>query len=282
MATPLPFDAWLQENPLPTVKSFEEWNSTRAPFNLGSNLSEQREQYNNYARNFNPPNTSQADYQTYLNSFGATPTGPTNPTGNIGTVSEIEDVWQPGVNEASQIFNQGIPDISPQIQGLIDQNQNPNNPFLQGLQNFQSQANPYADQLFDMGAERIRDQINSQFGRAGQGSSSLNFDKQLQDLSDYGAQFYGNLYNQQQDRALQSLGMGNQAFQNQFAQQQSFTPALLQTLQSQPYANLQNYTDIVSRLTGSAPFAPEPERASGFSRLLGLGSVLGGLGFSPF
>lgn len=273
MQTPLSFQAWQQENPGTPgnwgdreITDRNNWWSDRMWNNAG------------YTRG---QPTTYADYEHYLNNFAPTdpvngnPAAPVLPTGTIANPpGNIENVWQPGVGEATQVFNQGIPDITSGLQGVVD-NLNQDNPFIQGFQNFQSQANPYADELYNIGADQIRDRINSQFGMAGQGNSSLNLDAQLEALSPYTAQFYGGIYDAQQDRALRALQGGAGAFQGQQTTRGSLVPGILGAIQSQPYANLSNYTDIVSRLTGSAPYAGrEPERASGFDRLLGLGTVL--------
>ncbi len=199
-----------------------------------------------------------------------------NPTGNIGHVDKLKYWMIPGINEAEQIFNQGLPDIGPQLGQTIDSLASPDNPFLQGLQDFQSQSNPYADELFNRGADQISNQINSQFGLSGQSgvrNSSLNLDSQIRDLSAFGGDFYGGIYDNQQNRYLDSLKTGGQQFNQQQVAAGSLLPGLLQLQQSQPWANLQNYTDIVSRLGGGYQPSQKTEDSSGFDKLLGLGSL---------
>ena len=196
-----------------------------------------------------------ATIQSQLQQLQAAETTP----GSLGFNNNIEDYWQPGVKEASQLYNQGLPELDPQgylnsamanvagqnnpfmanlgqfnaanpyaseLAGINTQNplapalagvdtSNPfasqlggmdtSNPYAALLGDYGSQANPYADELFNIGAENIRDQINSQFGMAGQGSGPGNFQEQLDQLSDYGAKFYGGIYDQQQNRLLDSL-----------------------------------------------------------------------------
>jgi len=113
------------------------------------------------------------------------------------------------------------------LQGL--QNFDPTNAFMGGLQNFdptnqgiagfdsftQSGTNPYASKLFDLSADQIQDQINSQFGNAGQGSSSGNLNEQISKLGDYGTKFFGNLYDNDMNRALQATTGRSDAIQAQ-------------------------------------------------------------------
>ena len=113
------------------------------------------------------------------------------------------------------------------LQGL--QNFDPTNSGLQSLQNFdptnqgiggfdaftQGGINPYAQKMFDLSADQIQDQINSQFGNAGQGSSSGNLNEQISQLGDYGTKFFGNLYENDQNRALQATQGRSDAYQNQ-------------------------------------------------------------------
>jgi hypothetical protein len=301
------------------------------------------------------------------------------------------------------------------LQGL--QNFDPTNSGLQGIQNFdptnqgiagfnsftQGGTNPYAQQLFDISADQIQDQINSQFGSSGQGSSSGNLNEQISQLGDYGAQFFGGIYDNDMNRALQATqgrsdayqaqnalgldalgqyatgmqnqnqlglnalgqyatgmqnqnqlglsaldsaatgtqnqnalglgalgqfstgsqeqnalglnalgtaqsgwgdstnadlaarGLGVDAYANQDAQRlsalqaaggmqqnatnsaASFLPGILSQIQNQPYNNLDQYSQIVSRLTGSSPQKAEQEKTSGFEKLIGLGTMAGGL-----
>ncbi len=179
--------------------------------------------------------------------------------GPLGFDNDIEDYWQPGVAEATNIYNQGLPELDPSgylnaaMANVAAQNnpfmsnlgqfnaanpytdllgnaqtQNPivnnlmgvdasnpyagqlggmdtSNPYAALLGNYGSQANPYADELFGIASENIQDQINSQFGRAGVGGGMGNIQEQIDQLGDFGAKFYGNIYDQQQNRLLDSL-----------------------------------------------------------------------------
>ncbi len=203
-----------------------------------------------------------------------------NPTGYMAPASsKIEKAWIPGVTEAGQIFNQGLPPLDPnnylnqamaniaaqnntfmdnlaqynaanpyaqQLSGLNTSNpfsvalagtdtsnpyaqslsgmdtSNPfaaslggidtTNPFAGLLGGYGAQANPYADELFNLGAENIRDRLNSTFGRAGQGLSPQNFNMQSDALADFGAKFYGGIYDASQSRLLDALQSGGSLY----------------------------------------------------------------------
>lgn len=216
---------------------------------------------------------------------------------------------------------------------------NTGNPFLDQFQGYVSQMNPYADQLYKIGADKIRDRINSQFGAAGQGDSPLNLDTQLADLGDYTAQFYGGIYGDQQQRMLDAMTRGADVYSTGVGQginaltaagglqrdatgqridalsrhgdlaldtrglnlagrelgldalktgagltnQQNVNaatliPGLLSGEQSQQWLPLQQYANIVSQLTGSSPQQTRDPGASGWDKLMGLGSLLIGAG----
>ena len=125
---------------------------------------------------------------------------------------------------------QGLQNFDPTNSGLQGlQNFDPTNAFMGGLQNFdptnqgiagfdsftQSGTNPYASKLFDLSADQIQDQINSQFGISGQGSSSGNLNEQISKLGDYGTKFFGNLYDSDMNRALQATTGRSDAIQAQ-------------------------------------------------------------------
>ena len=74
--------------------------------------------------------------------------------------------------------------------------------------------------------------------------------------------------------ALQSAGGMDQNALNSAA---SFLPGMLSQIQNQPYSNLANYANIVSQLTGSSPQQAEQQKTSGFDKLIGLGTMAGGL-----
>jgi hypothetical protein len=230
--------------------------------------------------------------------------------GKMGSVgNDIENAWIPGANQAGFIFNKGLPELDPNnylantMAGLNGTNPygeqmgqfDPTNQGIGGFDAFTNGgSNPYADQMFDISAAKIRDQINSQFGSAGQGSSSGNLDEQISQLGDYGAKFYGDIYNADQDRALQAtqgrvnayqgqnqLGLdalsgAATANQNQINSAGSFLPGIQAQIQNQPYNNLSQYANIIGQLTGSSPQQakqPGAEGSSGFDKLLGVGAI---------
>jgi len=255
---------------------------------------------------------------------------------------------------ASNPYTSQIGSYNTANQGLAGlQNFDSTNSSISGYDQFLSGTNPYADQLFDISANQIQDQINSQFGSSGQGSSSGNLNEQISQLGDYGAQFYGGIYDSDMNRALEATtgavnatqaqnelglagltgystgtqaqnqlgldalgtaqsGWGDSTMANLSAQQAattaygnqdqqsldaqiaaaaaqqnatnataSFLPGMLSQAQMEPYNNLSAYTDIVSRLTGTSPQTAEAS-SSGWDKLIGLGTMAGGLsGFFP-
>jgi hypothetical protein len=256
------------------------------------------------------PGGNEGGYDPYGNPIKKPPPPPPV-LGKIGGIgSDIEDAWIPGAQQAGLIYNQGLPELDPN--GYLENTMaglNAVNPYGEQLGNFDATnqgiggfdaftngaSNPYADQMFDNSSARIRDQINSQFGGSGQGSSTGNMTEQIRQLGDYGAKFYGDIYNSDQDRALQAtqgrvnayqgenqLGLdalsgAASANQNQINAAGSFLPGIQSQIQNQPYNNLSQYANIVSQLTGSSPQKQEEQGSSGWDKLLGAGAVAGAI-----
>jgi hypothetical protein len=239
------------------------------------------------------------------NYYQPPPPPPPQVMGQMGPIgTDIEQAWVPGAQQAGMIYNQGLPELDPNnylantMAGLNGPNPygqqmgnfDPTNQGIGGFDAFTNGAtNPYADQMFDNSSARIRDQINSQFGGHGQGSSTGNMAEQIQQLGDYGAKFYGNIYEGDQNRALDAtqgrvnayqnqnqLGLdalsgASGAHQNQLNSAGSFLPGIQQQIQNQPYNNLSQYSNIVSQLTGSSPQQQQQQGSSGWDKLIGAG-----------
>ena len=221
----------------------------------------------------------------------------------IGT--NIEDAWIPGAEQANLIYNEGLPALDPNnylqntMAALNGPNPytsqlggfNANNPALQQFDQFMpGNTNPYADQLFNLGADSIQDRLNSQFGASGQGSSSGNLVNQARDLGAWNAKYYGGIYDADMNRALEATQGKSNAYldasrqrldalgQAQTGQQAStnaaatFLPGIQQQIQNEPWNNLQQYSNIVGQLTGSSPQSNDP-KSSGWDKLIGIGTI---------
>ena len=194
-----------------------------------------------------------------------------NPTGAMGGFEDplsktgLRDAWYPGAKEAKQIYNLGAQQLDPS--GYLDTS-------LQNLIAMQDPTvNPYLDAMLAKGQESITDQFMSGVGASGRGMGGIGPGGQINDvgvnymgeLGDWTNEFLGNQYQADMNRAMTAIQGGVTA-----------APGVLSLQQSQPYANLQNYTDIVSRLTGSAPsgaVGSSDGGVSGWDRLMGLGSL---------
>jgi len=262
---PLDFRSWQQENPgIPG-----NWDQRR----INENNDFQNDQYWERMGYTKGAPTTYADYENYLANYtapaydlpGVTP----NPTGTISPISsDVEKSWIPGAREAEQIYNLGQPQLDPNdYLGTTMQN-------LMAMQN--PQQNPYLLDMLQTGQSSVADQTMSSLGVHGRGPGSIDpttgqvSDSALNlinDVGDYTSDFMGNQYQADMNRAISAaLGGGD------------FIGRTLGTLQGQPWTNLQNYTDIVGGLTGTSPQQSRDSGASGWDKLLGLGSLA--LGFA--
>lgn len=224
--------------------------------------------------------------------------------------NNIENAWIPGAQQAEAIYNEGGLPLDPNnylantMASLNGPNPytsqlgefDPNNPAINKFNQFMpGSTNPYADQMFDISADRIQDQINSQFGAAGQGSSSGNLNEQISQLGDYGAKFYGGIYDADMNRGLQAtqgqsnayldasgqrlnaLGQAQTGRQSSTNAAATFLPGIQSQIQNEPWSNLRQYSDIVGQLTGSSPQQPKEQGSSGWDKLIGIGSIAAGL-----
>ena len=178
--------------------------------------------------------------------------------GVIPYEGSLEDAWQPGAMEASQIYNdKKARKKARRAQKRFDKNYI--NPTLNALMEMQDPSmNPYLDEMYNIGAENIRNSMFDSLGSSGRGRPIYDesiggndvFANHVDSLSNFGTQFYGNAYNQDMNRALDAgqsmLTLG---------------PGIQQERYNRPWNDLQSYTDIVSRLTGSSP-AEQPDNGS--------------------
>lgn len=235
----------------------------------------------------------------------------------------IKDAGLYGVNQAADIL-QNTPEFDPNnmlggaaqaisdpnnpfLQGMQNFNTNKlqnfdvNNPFMQGFQNYQAQQNNQLGGMFDLGANKIQDKMNSMFGAAGRSGSGYHAGTTGDALGDFGTQLYGNAFDNMQNRNLQAMGMGsdayntgrnmqlqgmtagkgmdldaltsgNQALQNQTMMQGTLLPDILRTQQDAGWNGIRNYADIVGGLNGTQP--PDRPQTSSTDKLLGAGTTL--------
>lgn len=117
-----------------------------------------------------------------------------------------------GLNDTQ---NQGIQMAIDRAQGgsaTFDNAENSLNQFIAGG------ANPYLDQMFNQGAEQVRNNVNSNFSQAGRYGSGAHTDVLTDSLGDMATQMYGGAYENDQARRMQAMGMApqfaNQAYQD--------------------------------------------------------------------
>lgn len=84
------------------------------------------------------------------------------------------------------------------------------NPFMQGFQNYDAQQNQYLDSMYDQGAAKIQDSLNSQF--AGRADSAYHQKNMGDALGNFATNLYGQAADSMANRALQAQGMGSSAF----------------------------------------------------------------------
>ena len=183
--------------------------------------------------------------------------------GPMGYESDIEDYWQPGVLEATRLYNQGLDPLDPM--GYLDQSM----ANLQMLQN--PQQNPYLQDMLKTGQQSIAEQTMGSLGLSGRapgmidpvtGQASDSAINLVDNLGDFTTDFLGNQYQQDMNRAMQATQAGL-----------TLTPDVLNLQQSQPWVNLGRYTDVASRLTGSSPQQPNDPKVSGWQKLMGIGQL---------
>lgn len=183
--------------------------------------------------------------------------------GSMGFEDDIEDAWQPGALEATSIYNQGLGPLDPQgYLGATMAN-------LQAMQD--PTQNPYLLNMLQTGQEAVADQTMSSLGLAGRGpgtidpvtgqvsDSTINL---INNVGDFTSDFLGNQYQQDMNRAMNAINSG-----------MTLTPDVLQLQQNQPWQNLNNYTNVVSRLMGTSPQQPNDPRTSGWDKLMGIGKL---------
>jgi len=67
--------------------------------------------------------------------------------------------------------------------------------------------NPYLDQAFDMGAEKVQNAVNSQFSLGGRYGSGAHQDVTTQGLNELATQIYGGAYENERGRQMQAAGL---------------------------------------------------------------------------
>ena len=165
-------------------------------------------------------------------------------TGQPGNFENLEQAGVYGGNQAFDLYNQGpatpfagqtvagfggtTNNAHNQITGLATGNQHlpgatqrvsdlttESNPFLQGFNSFSDQQNQHLDSIHNRGANDLQDRLNSQFGGGGRSNSGMHSLTTGRALGDYSASLYGNAYDAQQNRNLQALNGGSNAYQGQ-------------------------------------------------------------------
>lgn len=223
----------------------------------------------------------------------------------------FKDAGKFGMNQAAALYGQGPVEQfeGPGVAGFSDASMNafqglqnyggPDNPFLQGFTSFGQKQNPYLDQMFNQGADQIQDRMNSMFGGAGRGGSGYHNINTGRALGEFGTNLYGGAYDNMMNRELQALGMGSNAYQNQYNQGLDYNQNLQQAGNAQDvmaqmqlddeinrfnvdqnsgWTNLQNYQNIVNGLNPTQPQPIDRNKASSTDKLLGLGLGFAGLG----
>lgn len=196
--------------------------------------------------------------------------------GRMGVPGSLEDAWQPGAAEATQIYNSlnsGRKGKRRQRQMRRDYRKYLRNTMDSLMELQDPSMNPYLDEMYNIGAENLRNEMFNSLGSSGRGRPIYDvgangqpmgndvFANYVDNLSNFGTQFYGNAYNQDMDRAL-SAGQA----------MMTMGPSVLDYRNSIPYADLNNYADIVSRLTGSSGYEPaEPEGSNNLMQAVGTG-----------
>lgn len=194
-------------------------------------------------------------------------------SGSLRYEEDIEDAWQPGVLEATNIYNEGLPALDP------------NNYIGQTLANLQQMQdptqNPYLMQMLSTGQESIADQTLSSLGLSGRGpgtidpvtgqvsDSALNL---INNVGDYTSDFLGNQYQNDMNRALNAMNS-----------QLTVGTDALALQQGQPYANLRQYRDIFAPIVGATTGAQQPydPKTSGWDKLMGIGKLGIGIASIP-
>jgi len=205
--------------------------------------------------------------------------GGSNPvTGAINAVQGIQD----GSNSFMQGFN--------------------GNPYQSQLADFGAQQNQYLDGMYDQGADKIQDRMNSMFGMAGRGQSGAHAKLTGDTLQNFGTNLYGGAFDSMQNRNLSGMQSASNSFDAglnrnlQGAGLQLNAAGMMPGLNTAQYGNaammeglgdridaqnydnsnsgwnnLQNYSNIVGQLQGTQP--PDRPKSSSFDKLLGLGSI---------
>ncbi len=234
-----------------------------------------------------------------------------DPTGQMpGAINQMA-----GLGQAQNPFMQGFQNfnsVNPYQTQMANMGGN-ENPFMSGFQNFQNQQNQYLGGMFDQGATKIQDKMNSMFGASGRTGSGYHAGTTGQALGDFGTNLYGNAFNSMMDRNLQAqqaganayanqnqqnigalnnagnmfntsqglnldaMGQGSNAFDNQTRNQMAanaYLPDMLQAQSDGAWSNLDNYSRIVGNLNGTQP-TPR-NKTSGWDKAIGLASLVGG------
>ena len=129
-------------------------------------------------------------------------------------VSDISTATNPYIDK----FNNSASASDQYQQGFMNQS-TAVNPFLQGFNDFSGQQNQFLDAINERGMNDIQDRLNSQFGGSGRSNSIYHTDSMGRSLGDYSANLYGNAYEGQQNRNLQALVGGSNAYNSQTANQ---------------------------------------------------------------
>ncbi len=187
-----------------------------------------------------------------------------NPAGMIGgTPSKLEDAWLPGAQEAEQIYNMGGLQLDPS--GNLDATM----ANLMAMQD--PQQNPYLLDMLQTGQQSIADQTMSSLGLSGRGPGTIDpMTGQVSDsainlinnVGDFTSDFLRNQYQQDMARAMNAINSGR-----------TVMPDVMQLQQRQPWQNLQNYSNVVSQLTGASTQQPNDPKTSGWDKLMGIGKI---------
>lgn len=187
-------------------------------------------------------------YNPYTNPYAA-PAAPAHNPGIDG--GQFENLEQAGVYGANQAFDEyklgpatpyggsgvagfgnttnnahnqitGLATGNPYLANATQQVSNlttETNPFLAGFKGFDNQQNESLDAVYNRGANELQDRMNSQFGGSGRSGSGYHSQTTGNALGDYSASLYGNAYDADQNRKLQALQAGSNAYLGQGSQQ---------------------------------------------------------------
>ena len=209
-----------------------------------------------------------------LNGSGGAQPLPNAPTGaGAGTAGGYASQY-PSLSPTTQDALARITDRATQGSPLLQTAQDT-------VQNFAGGGaiqNPYLDQMFNRGADKIRDYTNAQFTLGGRGNSTTNQDILGKNIGDYASQFYGNAYDQGQNRQLAAAQIApNLANQDYYGLQQLLGAGQIYDQQAlnqynAPWQALQNYSGAVTGIGGLGHTATQTAPSqSMLPQLLGAG-----------